>query len=90
MDEGQIEQKRKTLKKNLDWQKGRKKYMLIYELQAGMRKRELQEIYINLDRQEIERDCGRQKKDKNRYRWIDEELAEIEKMELREIGINLD
>ena len=52
--------------------------------------RGLKEIYVNLDKQDIERDSGGQKRDKNRYRWIDEDQAEIKKIGLKEIGINLD
>ena len=32
-----------------------------------------------MEKQEIERDSGGQKRDKNRYPWIDEDQAEINK-----------
>ena len=53
--------KRSTLKDiamNLDWQKDRNGYSSIYARQAEINRRGLKEIYVNLDKQEIERDSG--------------------------------
>ena len=53
---GYIEIKRRTLKDiavNLNWQRDRKRYRSIYERLAEIRRSELKEIYVNLDKQEI-------------------------------------
>ena len=74
---------------NLDWQKDRKRYRSIYERQAEIRKRGLKNMYVNLNKQEIERDSGGYTRDRNRYWWIDEGQTEMKKMCLKEIDINL-
>ena len=48
----------KDIDVDLDWPKDRKKYRSIYEKKAENRRRELKEIYVNFDEQEIERDSG--------------------------------
>ena len=67
----------------LRWKKGVKR---------DRQKNGLKKIYkeIEVDIQEIKRDSGGLKRDKNRYKWIDEDSAEIMKMEMKDIGINLD
>ena len=67
----------------LRWKKGVKR---------DRQKNGLKKIYkeIEVDIQEIKRDSGGLKRDKNRCKWIDEDSAEIMKMEMKDIGINLD
>ena len=43
---------------NLDWQKDKERYRSIYERWAGIRKRGLEEIYVNLNKQGMGRDSG--------------------------------
>ena len=54
---GIIEIKKRIIKDiavNLDWPKDRKRYRSIYERETEIRRRGSKEIYVNLDKQEIE------------------------------------
>ena len=55
----------KDIAVNLDCQTDRKRYRSIYQRQAEIRRKGLKEIYVNLDKQGMERDSAGQKIDVN-------------------------